>query len=70
MLWRMAKLSEYERKRDARTTPEPFGGRGKKGAAPIFVVQRHDARRLQERIDFCVDTAALSLPVGSIAVVR
>ena len=42
----MAKLSEYERKRDARTTPEPFGGRGKKGAAPIFVVQRHDARRL------------------------
>jgi bifunctional non-homologous end joining protein LigD len=39
-------LSEYRRKRDAKKTPEPFGGRrgGKKG--PIFVVQRHDARRL------------------------
>ena len=26
-------------------TPEPFGGRGRKGD-PVFVVQRHDARRL------------------------
>jgi bifunctional non-homologous end joining protein LigD len=38
-------LSEYRRKRDPKKTPEPFG-KGKKGAAPIFVVQRHDARRL------------------------
>jgi len=39
------KLSEYERKRDRKKTPEPFGGtRSRK--APIFVVQRHDARRL------------------------
>ncbi len=39
-------LSDYERKRDPARTPEPFaGGRGG-GAAPIFVVQRHDARRL------------------------
>jgi bifunctional non-homologous end joining protein LigD len=38
-------LREYERKRDRKKTPEPFGG--KRGAkAPIFVVQRHDARRL------------------------
>jgi bifunctional non-homologous end joining protein LigD len=41
------KLSEYERKRDRKQTPEPFGpGRGRKPKAPTFVVQRHDARRL------------------------
>jgi bifunctional non-homologous end joining protein LigD len=39
------KLDEYERKRDRSRTPEPFGGE-KQEAAPIFVVQRHDARRL------------------------
>jgi bifunctional non-homologous end joining protein LigD len=42
----VAGLRDYERKRDRRKTPEPFGGRGKKARAPIFVVQRHDARRL------------------------
>ncbi len=41
----MAELSDYRRKRDPRRTPEPFGG-GTSGAAPLFVVQRHDARRL------------------------
>jgi bifunctional non-homologous end joining protein LigD len=40
-----AKLAEYKRKRDPKKTPEPFGGR-KRGKKPIFVVQRHDARRL------------------------
>jgi bifunctional non-homologous end joining protein LigD len=57
------KLSEYERKRNRKKTPEPVGleappakpakpGRGRKAdrvsdrEAPIFVVQRHDARRL------------------------
>jgi bifunctional non-homologous end joining protein LigD len=40
------KLSEYRRKRDRRKTPEPFAGRGSKSKGPIFVVQRHDARRL------------------------
>ncbi|HET7566400.1 MAG TPA: DNA ligase D [Gaiellaceae bacterium] len=39
------KLSEYRRKRSPQKTPEPFGGGGGDGA-PIFVVQRHDARRL------------------------
>jgi len=39
-------LSEYRRKRDAKLTPEPFAGKRRKGKAPIFVVQRHDARRL------------------------
>jgi bifunctional non-homologous end joining protein LigD len=38
-------LREYERKRDRKKTPEPFSGK-KKGKEPIFVVQRHDARRL------------------------
>jgi bifunctional non-homologous end joining protein LigD len=44
----MAKLSEYERKRDFGKTAEPAprkGGRGRKGA-PRFVVQQHDATRL------------------------
>ena len=40
------KLSEYKRKRDPGKTPEPFGGKKGKTKDPIFVVQRHDARRL------------------------
>jgi bifunctional non-homologous end joining protein LigD len=42
----MAKLGEYRRKRDPSRTPEPFGGGGRGKKAPIFVIQRHDARRL------------------------
>ncbi|TML18680.1 MAG: DNA ligase D [Actinobacteria bacterium] len=38
-------LSEYERKRDRKKTPEPFTGK-RKTKEPIFVVQRHDARSL------------------------
>ena len=38
-------LDEYKRKRDPKKTKEPFAGRSGKGA-PVFVVQRHDARRL------------------------
>ena len=41
----MASLREYKKKRDPKKTPEPFGGK-KGGKKPIFVVQRHDARRL------------------------
>jgi bifunctional non-homologous end joining protein LigD len=40
------KLSEYERKRNRKATPEPFGSKRGKAKAPVFVVQRHDARRL------------------------
>src|SRR5881296_813971 len=40
------KLSEYRRKRDPKKTPEPFTAKGPKAKEPIFVVQRHDARRL------------------------
>jgi bifunctional non-homologous end joining protein LigD len=39
-------LSDYRKKRDPKKTPEPFSGRARRGAAPIFVIQRHDARRL------------------------
>ncbi len=39
-------LEEYRRKRDPAVTPEPFGRRGKGRRAPVFVVQRHAARRL------------------------
>ena len=39
------KLADYRRKRDPQQTPEPFGSK-KRGKQPIFVVQRHDARRL------------------------
>jgi bifunctional non-homologous end joining protein LigD len=45
-LKRDQKLSEYKRKRDPQKTPEPFGAAQGKATAPIFVVQRHDARRL------------------------
>jgi bifunctional non-homologous end joining protein LigD len=44
----MSSLSAYERKRDLTKTPEPSGeGGGRRGKqGPIFVVQRHAARRL------------------------
>src|SRR5262249_7887841 len=38
-------LRDYRRKRNEERTPEPFGGQ-KPGSKPIFVVQRHQARRL------------------------
>ena len=41
----MPRLREYERKRTKGATSEPFGGKPGDGEA-IFVVQRHDARRL------------------------
>ncbi len=42
------KLREYNRKRNPKQTPEPFASKrpGRKEKQPIFVVQRHDARRL------------------------
>ena len=41
----MSSLEGYRRKRDPSRTPEPFGGRTR-AAKPLFVIQRHDARRL------------------------
>jgi bifunctional non-homologous end joining protein LigD len=40
------KLRDYERKRDPTQTPEPFTSKRKRAKEPIFVIQRHDARRL------------------------
>jgi bifunctional non-homologous end joining protein LigD len=40
------RLSQYRRKRDFAKTPEPTGGRHKRGAGLRFVVQKHAARRL------------------------
>ena len=43
-------LNEYRRKRDPAATPEPAGDGAaasrRRAGEPIFVVQRHDARRL------------------------
>jgi bifunctional non-homologous end joining protein LigD len=40
-------LGEYRRKRDPKKTPEPFAKpRARRAKQPIFVIQRHDARRL------------------------
>jgi bifunctional non-homologous end joining protein LigD len=41
----MADLRDYRRKRDPKKTPEPFGGDTSR-KKPVFVIQRHDARRL------------------------
>jgi bifunctional non-homologous end joining protein LigD len=40
------RLAEYEQKRKRGKTTEPFTSRARPKGAPIFVVQRHDARRL------------------------
>ena len=63
----MAKLEDYRRKRDPKRTPEPFGG-SKQGERPIFVIQRHDARRLH--YDFRLERngalASWAVPKGEI----
>jgi bifunctional non-homologous end joining protein LigD len=43
-----SKLSDYRKKRDPKKTPEPFSSRRERSSRrdPVFVVQRHDARRL------------------------
>jgi bifunctional non-homologous end joining protein LigD len=43
---RPKELETYRRKRDPKVTPEPMGSGRRRGKAPVFVVQRHDARRL------------------------
>jgi DNA ligase D-like protein (predicted 3'-phosphoesterase) len=40
------RLEEYRRKRDFGKTPEPAGRRGRRGKAPRFVIQKHDATAL------------------------
>jgi DNA ligase D-like protein (predicted 3'-phosphoesterase) len=51
-------LKDYDRKRDFRKTAEPRGQRGrrkKKDDPPIFVIQKHDARRLHYDVRLEVD---------------
>ena len=63
----MADLEEYRAKRNAGKTPEPLkGGRKRKRGAPIFVVQRHSARRLHYDLRLERDGVLLSwaLPRG------
>jgi bifunctional non-homologous end joining protein LigD len=59
------RLDAYRRKRDPGRTPEPFTGAGG-GDEPIFVVQRHDARRLH--FDFRIERdgalASWAVPKG------
>jgi len=58
-------LREYQRKRDPKQTPEPFSGK-RKGKQPIFVVQRHDARRLHYdfRLEMNGALASWAVPKG------
>jgi bifunctional non-homologous end joining protein LigD len=58
-------LAEYRRKRDPQQTPEPFGSK-KPGEDPIFVVQRHDARRLHYdfRLEMNGALASWAVPKG------
>jgi bifunctional non-homologous end joining protein LigD len=39
-------LEDYRAKRDFKATPEPRGRKGKPSNAPVFVIQKHAARRL------------------------
>ena len=59
-------LREYKRKRDPAKTPEPFKGAKKRGKLPIFVVQRHDARRLHYdfRLELNGALASWAVPKG------
>jgi bifunctional non-homologous end joining protein LigD len=60
------KLREYNRKRDRAKTPEPFSSKRKRAKAPIFVVQRHDARRLHYdfRLELGGALASWAVPKG------
>ncbi len=61
-------LAEYRTKRDRSRTPEPFPGSrpSREAAAPIFVVQRHEARRLHYdlRLERAGALASWAVPKG------
>ena len=61
-------LDEYRRKRRPGRTPEPAGGEAQpaEGGRPVFVVQRHDARRLHYDLRLEMDgvLASWALPKG------
>jgi bifunctional non-homologous end joining protein LigD len=59
------RLKDYQRKRSSKETPEPFSAtrRERSSRQPIFVVQRHDARRLHYDFRLERDGALLSWAV-------
>ncbi len=57
------RLKEYRSKRDLSKTPEPSGGKNRRGGDPIFVVQKHDARNLHYDFRLEVDGALASWAV-------
>jgi len=59
-------LTEYRRKRDRKKTSEPFSSKRQRGKEPIFVVQRHDARRLHYdfRLERAGALASWAVPKG------
>lgn len=56
-------LAEYHRKRNFRATPEPTGKKSKAPAPNVFVVQKHDARRLHYDFRLALDGALKSWAV-------
>lgn len=63
----MSELREYKRKRDRRKSPEPFDSAERDSARePVFVVQRHDARRLHYDLRLEIDgvLASWAVPKG------
>jgi bifunctional non-homologous end joining protein LigD len=60
------RLAEYENKRTRSKTPEPFTSRARSDSAPIFVVQRHDARSLHYdfRLEMNGALASWAVPKG------
>ena len=63
----VTRLDEYRRKRRRGATPEPMDTGGSAGdAEPVFVVQRHDARRLHYdlRLEMSGTLASWALPKG------
>ncbi len=62
----VVELDEYRRRRDPSRTPEPVGGEGGSDEHPIFVVQRHEARRLHYDLRLEMDgvLASWAVPRG------
>jgi len=63
----VTRLDEYRRKRRRGATPEPMDSGGSPGEGePVFVVQRHDARRLHYdlRLEMSGTLASWALPKG------
>src|SRR5215467_8516245 len=60
------RLTEYRGKRDPKKTSEPFSGRKRRTKEPMFVVQRHDARRLHYdfRLEMNGALASWAVPKG------